>query len=390
MEEKKKMSSIKKYSIVSKLVVAAVVVFLFLVSFVVLGFRFDTIKTSRFWATFTLLLLSSEVIYKSIIYVNKEKLKEEDRSYVESNTTYNDLVNQFNTNYARKTIDEWAKEVNVREKLNAYRTYLEEDGLCLDDLKLTKKQLKLKYNNKDQEQKLDKHQLKTWKKCKYNRMPYEKLNTSILLYDRANSGKTNDKFGTDEASRKNDKKRSITFTFSKIFSSIVVVLIGVDTLKDFNIESIVRFCIYMLAIASAYATALINSSLYIKDRIVEFSKRIATLLDFFRSAKDNNYEKFNIYNYLGMYKEDEEVEELDSKTLNIIADEVRIFYSDDQTDPTMMDSVALTHGIEFTTITEDLGRGNVVLTELGAASLGYYASVYNNVKVQITWVDNQA
>ena len=190
--------------------------------------------------------------------------------------------------------------------------YLEEVGLCLDDLKLTRKQIKSKYRNDDEEEKLDRHQLKIWKKCKQNLMPYEKLNTSVLLYDRDSFGKSSDKFGTDEASYHNQKRRDRVFTIMKMFTTLFFVIITIDTLKDINLESIIKYCIYLIAIGSAYATALINSSLFIKDRIIEFGKRSATLLDFFRYAKDNNIKKFDIYSYIEEMKE----EEVSRETIN--------------------------------------------------------------------------
>lgn len=307
-KEKKQKSPTFKYDLISKFIVFGVVVFLFLLSFIVLGMDFGSLRTTSFWATFLLLLMCSELVYKAISYVNKEKQKETKQSYIDSNNQYNDLVNQYNTNYARQEIDEWSKEVNRIEKYQAYRMYLEEVGLCLDDLKLTRRQVKNKYRNDEEEEKLDRHQLKVWKKCKLNLMPYEKLNTSVLLYDRDSFGKSNDKFGTDEASYHNQKKRDRMFTLMKICTTMLFVIITIDTLKEINLESIIKYCIYLIAIGSAYATALINSSLFIKDRIIEFGKRSATLLDFFRYAKEKKIAKFDIYEYIeNELKEEEEV-----------------------------------------------------------------------------------
>lgn len=312
-KEKKQKSPTFKYDLISKFIVFGVVVFLFLLSFIVLGMDFGSLRTTSFWATFLLLLMCSELVYKLISYVNKEKQKEINQSYVSCNEQYNDLVNQYNTSYARQEIDKWAKDINVVEKLSAYRMYLEEVGLCLDDLKLTRKQVKLKYRNIEEEEKLDKHQLKVWKKCKLNLMPYEKLNTSVLLYDRDSYGKSSDKFGTDEASYKNQKKRDRIFTLMKIATTMLFVIITIETLKEFNLESVIKFCIYLIAIASAYATALINSALFIKDRIIEFGKRSATLLDFFRYAKDMRISKFNIYEYIEDEIKKESVEETNTE-----------------------------------------------------------------------------
>ena len=305
-KEKKQKSPTFKYDLISKFIIFGVVVFLFLLSFIVLGMDFHSLRTTSFWATFLLLLMCSELVYKAISYVNKEKQKETKQSYIDSNNQYNELVNQYNTNYARQEIDEWAKDVNKVEKYQAYRMYLEEVGLCLDDLKLTRKQVKNKYRN-DEEEKLDRHQLKVWKKCKLNLMPYEKLNTSVLLYDRDSFGKSSDKFGTDEASYHNQKKRDRMFTIMKIATTMLFVIITIDTLKEINLESIIKYCIYLIAIASAYATALINSSLFIKDRIIEFGKRSATLLDFFRYAKDKKIAKFDIYEYIEQETKEEDV-----------------------------------------------------------------------------------
>lgn len=311
-KEKKQKSPTFKYDLISKFIIFGVVVFLFLLSFVVLDINLKTLKTTSFLATFGLLLLASELVYKMISYVNKEKQKETKQSYIDSNNQYNDLVNQCNTNYSRSNVDDWAKKVNEVEKYNAYRMYLEEVGMCLDDLKLTRRQVKNKYRNDEEEEKLCRKQLKVWKKCKLNLMPYEKLNTSVLLYDRDSFGKSSDKFGTDEASYHNQKRRDRTFTIMKMFTTFFFVIITIDTLKEINLESIIQYCIYLIAIASAYSAALITSSLFIKDRIIEFGKRSATLLDFFRYAKDNNIKKFDIYSYIEEIKE----EDVSRETIN--------------------------------------------------------------------------
>ena len=72
-KDKNQKSPTFKYDLISKFIIFGVVVFLFLLSFVVLGMNFRSLKTTSFWATFGLLLLASELVYKMISYVNKEK-----------------------------------------------------------------------------------------------------------------------------------------------------------------------------------------------------------------------------------------------------------------------------------------------------------------------------
>lgn len=263
-----------KGKIVTTILTIFVIALLFLLNWTETAFDIFNFKETI--STLIIVYISCNIIYTIHYRQSKEEKENHNINYIGSKKQYGDRLYILKNSYDRKDINYYGKQYNEENKKNKIKELIESVGLIEEDIKLnTKKQLIERYNRIGI--KIEKYQIKIWKKCKKGKIKYDKLDVNILIHDCDSGNNVNDETGTNRSSNKNERKRLITFNVSKFITSFAVACISINFITNPSIETLVKFFIEISAVVTAYLNAIMDSDKYIQDRIVEFNKRTTTI-----------------------------------------------------------------------------------------------------------------